>query len=165
MTRYLCQLGIITICQGLVNNFAGLVAMRFIIGILEAGLIPGSIFLLSAYYPRYELQWRCSMLHVGNALSNAFGGLLAFAVASIHSSNGWSGWRWIFVIEGVLTVVVTLMCWPFMSNFPATVKWLTPNEKAILAKRIRQDGMIGRMDVLNSKSVKRCLSDWKVYVR
>lgn len=69
------------------------------------------------------------------------------------------------MIEGVLTVVVTLMCWPFMSNFPATVKWLTPNEKAILAKRIRQDGMIGRMDVLNSKSVKRCLSDWKVYVR
>jgi len=105
------------------------------------------------------------MLHVGNALSNAFGGLLAFAVASIHSSNGWSGWRWIFVIEGVLTVAVTLMCWPFMSNFPATAKWLKPNEKVILAERIRQDGMIGRMDTLDSKAIKRCLKDWKVYVR
>lgn len=103
-------LGIFSIAQGLVTNFAGLVACRFIIGILEAGLIPGSIFLLSAYYPRYELQWRVSMLHVGNATSNAFGGLLAYGVASINSSNGWSGWRWIFVIEGLITVAVTVLC-------------------------------------------------------
>ncbi|CZR64839.1 related to nicotinamide mononucleotide permease [Phialocephala subalpina] len=157
-------LGICTICQGLVTNFAGLVAMRFMIGLLEAGLIPGSIFLLASYYPRYELQWRASMLHVGNALSNAFGGLLAYAVASIHSSNGWSGWRWIFVIEGVLTVSVTLMCWPFMSNWPTTVKWLKPIEKAILARRIQQDGIIGRMDVLDRKALIRCLTDWKIYL-
>lgn len=104
------------------------------------------------------------MLHVGNALSNALGGLLAYAVASIHSSNGWHGWRWIFIIEGVLTVVVTLICWPFMSNWPRTTKWLSTHEKAILAERIRQDGMIGRMDVLDRKSVMRCLKDWKVYI-
>lgn len=138
--------------------------MRFMIGLLEAGLIPGSIFLLASYYPRYELQWRASMLHVGNALSNAFGGLLAYAVASIHSSNGWSGWRWIFVIEGVLTVSVTLMCWPFMSNWPTTVKWLKPIEKAILARRIQQDGIIGRMDILDRKALIRCLTDWKIYL-
>lgn len=165
MSGCLRRVGIFTICQALVNNFAGLVAIRLMIGILEAGLIPGSIFLLAAYYPRYELQWRVGMLHVGNALSNAFGGLLAYAVASIRSSNGWSGWRWIFVIEGTLTVVVTLMCWPFMNNWPATVKWLKPNEKAILAERIRQDGIIGRMDVLDRKAIIRCLTDWKVYLR
>ena len=138
--------------------------MRFLIGFLEAGTIPGCIFLLGSYYPRYELQWRIGMLHIGNCLSNAFGGLLAYAVASIHSSNGWSGWRWIFLIEGVLTVVVTLMCWPFMSNWPATAKWLSPNEKAILTERIRQDGNIGRMDVLDRKAIIRCLTDWKAYL-
>lgn len=139
--------------------------MRFIIGILEAGLIPGSIFLLSAYYPRYELQWRVSMLHVGNATSNAFGGLLAYAVAGINSSNGWSGWRWIFVIEGLITVAVTLFCWPFMNNWPATAKWLKPNERAVLEERIRMDGIIGRMDVLDRKAIIRCLTDWKIYLR
>ncbi|OBT41015.1 hypothetical protein VE00_08240 [Pseudogymnoascus sp. WSF 3629] len=167
-TTILCSeciiLGIFTIGQGLVTNFAGLVAMRFIIGILEAGLIPGSIFLLSAYYPRYELQWRVSMLHVGNATSNAFGGLLAFAVASIKSSNGWSGWRWIFVIEGLITVALTLMCWPFMNDWPATAKWLKPSEKAVLEERIRMDGIIGRMDVLDRKAIIRCLTDWKIYL-
>ena len=133
--------------------------MRFMIGILEAGLIPGSIYLLA-----YELQWRCGMLHVGNALSNAFGGLIAYAVANIHSSNGWSGWRWIFVIEGVFTVGVTFICWPFMSNWLHTAKWLSTKEKATLAERIRQDGIIGRMDVLNQKSLIRCITDWKVYL-
>ncbi|KAK1243018.1 hypothetical protein MKX08_005830 [Trichoderma sp. CBMAI-0020] len=156
--------GIFTICQGLLHNFAGLVGIRLVIGILEAGLIPGSIFLLSAYYPRYELQWRVSMLHVGNAISNAFGGLLAFAVASIHSSNGWSGWRWIFVIEGLITIALTLVCWPFINNWPATAKWLKPYEKAVLEERIRVDGIIGRMDTLDRKAVIRCITDWKVYL-
>jgi hypothetical protein len=140
------------------------VAIRLIIGILEAGLIPGSIFLLSAYYPRYELQWRVSMLHVGNALSNAFGGLLAFGVASIHSSNGWHGWRWIFVIEGSITIALTLICWPFMNNWPATAKWLKPSEKAVLEERIRLDGIVGRMDILDRKAIIRCLTDWKIYM-
>ncbi|KAL7952658.1 major facilitator superfamily domain-containing protein [Trichoderma compactum] len=157
-------LGIFTIVQGLLKNFGGLVAIRLIIGILEAGLIPGSIFLLSAYYPRYELQWRVSMLHVGNALSNAVGGLLAYAVASIHSSNGWHGWRWIFVIEGSITIALTLLCWPFMNNWPATAKWIKPSEKAFLEERIRLDGIIGRMDVLDRKAVIRCLTDWKIYL-
>lgn len=157
-------LGIFTIAQGLINNFAGLVALRLVIGILEAGLIPGSIFLLSAYYPRYELQWRVSMLHVGNALSNAVGGLLAYAVASIHSSNGWHGWRWIFIIEGSITIALTLLCWPFMNNWPATAKWLKPTERDVLEERIRVDGIIGRMDVLDRRAAVRCLTDWKIYL-
>ncbi|KAJ3483425.1 hypothetical protein NLG97_g7312 [Lecanicillium saksenae] len=157
-------LGLFTIGQGLVRNFEGLVAMRFFIGILEAGLIPGSIFLLSAYYPRYELQWRLSMLHVGNAVSNAFGGLLAYGVASIHSSNGYSGWRWIFIIEGTITIVVTCICWPLMTNWPASAKWLKASERAVLESRIRDDGIIGRMDVLNKKAFIRCATDWKVYL-
>lgn len=104
------------------------------------------------------------MLHVGNALSNALGGLLAYAVAGIKAENGWKGWRWIFVIEGVLTVVVTLGCWPFMSNWMAEAKWLSAREKGVLRERIRGEGIVGRMDVLDRRAVVRCLKDWKVYV-
>ena len=78
----------------MITNWGGLVAMRFFVGLFEAGLIPGSVLLLSHYYPRYELQWRLNMLMVGNAISSAFGGLLALAIADIHSSNGYKSWRW-----------------------------------------------------------------------
>lgn len=157
--------GIFTIGQGLTQSFEALVAMHFVVGLLEAGLITGSIYLLSAYYPRYELQWRLSLLHVGNATSNAFGGLLAYAVANVDSSNAWKVWRWIFVIEGVITVAVTLACWPFINDWPATAKWLNAGERAYLERRIRQDGIIGRMDVLNKASAIRCLTGWKIYIR
>lgn len=49
--------------------------MRFMIGLFEAGLVPGSIFLLSAYYARFDLQWRLNMLLVGNGVASAFGGV------------------------------------------------------------------------------------------
>lgn len=70
--------------------------MRFFVGIFETGLIPGSVLLLSQYYPRYELQWRLNMLMVGNAISSAFDGLLALAIAiaDVHSCSGYKSWRW-----------------------------------------------------------------------
>ncbi|OAA73217.1 Major facilitator superfamily domain, general substrate transporter [Cordyceps fumosorosea ARSEF 2679] len=156
-------LGAVTAAQGLVRNLPALVALRTLVGVLEAGLIPGSVFLLAAYYPRYELQWRLSALHVGNAASNALGGLLAYAVAGIHSSNGYSGWRWIFIVEGLATMVVTCACWPFMSGWPKQARWLADGEREILEERIRADGGIGRMDVLDRRAVVRCVTDWKVY--
>jgi len=128
--------------------------MRFFVGVFEAGLIPGkyapvsvsmtgqelifktgSVYLLAQYYPRYELQWRLSMLMVGNALSNAFGGLLALAIAGIHSHDGYKPWRWIFIIEGCFTAGVTLLAYPFLPDWPTTAKWLTKEEKTILADR------------------------------
>ncbi|CAG8960502.1 hypothetical protein HYFRA_00008222 [Hymenoscyphus fraxineus] len=169
-------LAICTIGQGVITNFSGLLAVRFFVGVFEAGLIPanpkltitdlwkGSVYVLSQYYPRYELQWRLSMLMVGNAVSSAFGGLLAFAIADIKSSNGYSPWRWIFIIEGCMTVGVTILAYPFLPGWPATAKWLSVDEKAVLADRIQRQGIVGKMEVLNSKTMKRIVLDWKIYL-
>lgn len=122
-----------TVGQGLVTNFAGLATLRFFVGALEAGLIPGSVYLLAQYYPRYELQWRVSMLMVSNALSTAFGGLLGFSIAGIKSDNGYSPWRWLFIIEGCMTAGATILVIPFLPNWPSAAKWLTPQEKQAIA--------------------------------
>ncbi|KFY44871.1 hypothetical protein V494_01269 [Pseudogymnoascus sp. VKM F-4513 (FW-928)] len=156
-------LGIFTIGQGVITNWGGLVAMRFFVGIFEAGLIPGSVLLLSQYYPRYELQWRLNMLMVGNAISSAFGGLLALAIAGIHSSNGYSSWRWIFIVEGSMTAGCTLVAYFLMSDWPKTAKWLSDTERAILKAKIRGEGTIGTMDRLDSKAMRRILLDWKIW--
>ena len=75
------------------------------------------------------------MLMVGNALSTAFGGLLALAIAGIKSSNGYHPWRWIFIIEGCMTAGVTIIAYLFLPDWPATAKWLTSEEKDVLAQK------------------------------
>lgn len=59
---------------------------------------------------------------------------------------------------------MTLLAYPFMSDWPETAKWLSPDEKLVLADRIRQDGMLGRMDRLDRRAIKRIVLDWKVWV-
>lgn len=125
--------GIFTLSQGLTTNFSGLAGLRFFVGALEAGLIPGSVYLLAQYYPRYELQWRVSMLMVSNALSNAFGGLLGFAIAGIESDNGYSPWRWLFIIEGCVTAGAAVLVFRFLPDWPAAARWLTDGEKQVIA--------------------------------
>lgn len=157
-------LGLFTIGEGLVQSFSSFTAMRFFIGIMEAGLIPGSCLLLAAYYPRYEMQWRLNMLMVGNAVSSAFGGLIALGVSAIHAPNGYNGWRWIFIIEGTVTSIISAMVYFFMSDWPETASWLTDDEKRTLAERIRVEGIIGRMDKLDRRAFIRCIKDWKIWI-
>lgn len=68
--------------------------MRFFVGLFEGGLIPGTVYLLAAYYSRFQLQWRLNLLMVSTALASAFGGLLAFAIAGMDGTYGYRGWRW-----------------------------------------------------------------------
>lgn len=73
------------------------------------------------------------MLMVSNALSTAFGGLLGFAIAAIRTDNGYSPWRWLFIIEGCMTAGATILVFAFLPNWPSATKWLTPQEKQAIA--------------------------------
>jgi MFS family permease len=83
--------GLITIFLGVVHNFASLVALRFLLGIFEAGLVPGAVYVISMYYKRYELQWRLSVFFCASILAGAFGGLFAYALAHMDGVGGYSG--------------------------------------------------------------------------
>jgi MFS family permease len=83
--------GVCTVCEGLVRNFASLVALRFLLGVFEAGLVPGAVYLISMYYKRYELQWRLSIFFCASILAGAFGGLFAYALVHMNGVGGYSG--------------------------------------------------------------------------
>jgi MFS family permease len=89
---------IATIGQGLVRNQAGLIAMRLLLGLFEAGFFPGSVYLISMYFKRYELQLRLNLFFCGAILAGAFSGLLAYSLAKLDGLGGYEGWRWIFIM-------------------------------------------------------------------
>ncbi|RVX74984.1 hypothetical protein B0A52_01261 [Exophiala mesophila] len=158
--------GCATIGQGLVRNHAGLVGLRAVLGIFEAGLFPGGSFVLSRYYARTEMQWRFSLFVSSTTIAGAFGGLFAYALAKMDGLGGYEGWRWIFIMEGILTVIIGLLAFVWVPNWPEKVRWLSSTEKSMIARKLDIDagGGAARMDRLNKKSAMRIAKDWKIYV-
>jgi len=111
--------GIVTICQGFVQNYGGLLTTRFFLGVFECGMFPGCFYLLGMWYRREEAQKRFSLFFGSTSLAGAFGGLLAGAIGKMDGVRGWNGWRWIFVLEGAGTVVIGLI---FLLTFPGFVE-------------------------------------------
>lgn len=83
--------GVCTVCEGVVTNYSSLVALRFLLGVFEAGLVPGAIYLIGMYYKRHELQWRLSVFFCAAILAGAVGGLLAFALVKMGGLGGYAG--------------------------------------------------------------------------
>ncbi|KAF2168123.1 hypothetical protein M409DRAFT_65638 [Zasmidium cellare ATCC 36951] len=154
--------GIMNMCMGFVRTYGELVGVRFLLGLFEAGTGPGSIYLIAMYYRRYELPWRISWWYTSGIVAGAFGGLLAYAIAHMDGLQGYSGWRWIFIIEGAVTAAVGILMKFWLVDWPEDATFLTPEEKAVMLARLSRDrAEEARMDRWNTK---RVFKDWKVYV-
>ncbi|KAF8866524.1 MFS transporter [Acephala macrosclerotiorum] len=129
--------GIVSSMTALVQNFTGLVLVRFLLGFVEAPYFPGALFLLSSWYTREELALRTSILYSGSLLSGGFGGLVGAGVQSgLDGARGIASWRWLFITEGSITVFVSI-CAFIIPDFPHTTRWLSQEERAIATKRLQ----------------------------
>ncbi|KAL1862342.1 hypothetical protein Plec18170_001168 [Paecilomyces lecythidis] len=156
--------GVITVCQGVTQSFGGLVACRFLLGIFEAGFVPGCMYFISMYYKRYELQWRMNLFFSSSIMAGAVSGLLAYAIANMAGIGGYDGWRWIFIIEGLATVVIAISSKFLIPDWPETAKFLNEEEHALLLRRLASDHGEATMNRLDKSSAKRAFSDVKIYL-
>jgi MFS family permease len=129
--------GIIMLCQGFITNFSGLIATRFFLGLLEAGIFPGSFYLISFWYKREESQKRFTIFWCSVIVASMFGGLLATGIAKMDGVGGKSNWRWIFILEGIGTIIVGILTYFLCSDFPSEAKWLTHEEREWVLQRTR----------------------------
>ncbi|KAI1349363.1 allantoate permease [Xylaria sp. FL0043] len=145
--------GVISTAQSATRSFTGLVLARFFLGFAEAPFFPGAIFLMSSWYTRGEMAYRIAWFYSGSSLSNAFGGLIGAGVLSnLTGAHGIAGWRWLFIIEGTITIGVAILAGFILPNYPANTKWLTPEEQAYAQWRLIED--TGEADLADSTSIK-----------
>ncbi|KAF2117743.1 major facilitator superfamily domain-containing protein [Lophiotrema nucula] len=157
--------GLVTTLQGLVQNYSGLLATRFFLGLFETGMFPGAFYLIGMWYRRHEAQRRYTFFFSSTTLAGAFGGLLASAIGKMDGMRGYQGWRWIFILEGTLTCVVSFFFFFLLPNFPEEVKWLSEDERTFVRARLQQDqGQSARERAITSKDVKNVFKDIKVVV-
>ncbi|CEL62242.1 putative transporter C1683,12 OS=Schizosaccharomyces pombe (strain 972 / ATCC 24843) GN=SPBC1683.12 PE=3 SV=1 [Rhizoctonia solani AG-1 IB] len=160
--------GMISVLTGITHNFIGALLTRFFLGFVEAAFFPGALFLLSKWYKRDELGLRTAILYCGNLSSNAFGSLLAAGILDgMQGKLGHAAWRWLFYIEGALTMGVAVLAIFILPDFPSTTSWLSPEEKRLAEVRMAED-VGGEVDKDSSEEGHLygfflAMRDWKVW--
>lgn len=157
--------GFVTICQGLVRNYSGLLATRFFLGVAETGMFPGSFYLIGMWYKRSESQRRFSFFFGSTSLAGAFGGLLASVIGKMDGMRGYLGWRWIFILEGTLTCLVSFAFFFLIPSFPEDAKWLREDERVYVKARLQKDqGHSAAERSIGAKDIVNVFKDYKIFI-
>lgn len=154
-------------CMAAAHSWQVIAGLRFLLGILEASFAPGVLFLLSAWYKKGELGRRYSVYYTAVALSGMFGGLIAGGLLQkLDGTHGISGWRWLFIVEGAGTCLVSVGALFALPDFPSTTRWLTPDERALASRRLAGDSLGDTQDgetIHHKVALKMALADWRTW--
>ncbi|KAF8427633.1 MFS general substrate transporter [Boletus edulis BED1] len=157
--------GSVMTAMGFVKTYPELVGARFCLGVAEAGLFPGVVYYLTLWYPRHMLQYRVGLFFGAATVAGAFSGLLAFGIAYMDGVGHLEGWSWIFIVEGLLTVVVGFIAFFVIHDFPSTASFLTPEERAYLIWRKKYDNSsVGEEERFAFRHIVAAFTDWQVYL-
>jgi len=118
---------------------------------------------ITMWYRRHECGLRMAIFFSAATAAGAFGGLLARGIMQMNGLAGHPGWAWIFIIEGILTLVVAISAFYFMQDYPETATFLTETERTEVKRRLENDRDF-LADEYNVKFVWQALKDWKIYV-
>ncbi|KAJ9491643.1 hypothetical protein VN97_g1570 [Penicillium thymicola] len=160
--------GSIMTLTGVVKDFGGLLAMRLLLGIFEAGFFPGSVYLCSLWYMPRELGTRVGAFFCASALSGAFSGLLAAGISKMDGIGGYAGWRWIFIIEGLITVILGIGCFFLLIDSPQlSTRWLDQDEIRYMGIQqfIKDGGQLNEeQEKTTLKDIWGVMKNWRLYL-
>lgn len=137
IARIMITWGIISALTMFVTTTAMFYAMRFLLGVAEAGFFPGIILYLTYWYPSYRRGRMTTWFMTAVPLSGVVGGPISgFILDRFHGVNGLQGWQWLFVLEGLPSIVVGLVVLFALDDRIAKARWLTAEEKRLLERNI-----------------------------
>lgn len=134
---------------------------------MESGFFPGVLFLLSSWYRKKELAKRMAWFYSAAIISGAFGGLLAGGITeSLAGKRGIAAWRWLFIVEGAMTIILSFGAMFLLPDWPSTTRWLTEDEKRLAQARIAADniGAAHTKDIGHWASLKAAAFEWRTYM-
>ena len=114
--------------------------LRFLMGVFEAGFYPGIILYLTYWYPSERRAKAFGMFMSASGIAGVIGGPLAGTVMNgLHGVNGWSGWQWVFLIEGIPSIIAAVVTWFYLTDRPAQASWLTPAQRQLVEDDLARD--------------------------
>ncbi|KZT60195.1 high-affinity nicotinic acid transporter [Calocera cornea HHB12733] len=156
--------GLVILFSGFMSTYGGLIATRLILGCCEAALFPCMSLYLTMFYRRHELARRTAFLFIAAALSGAFGGLLAAAILKMDGIGGRRGWQWLYILEGLVSVLYGISVIWLLSDSPEKAWYLNDRDREMMKIRQEQDSAYVGDSEMSWAESKRAIKDLKVYL-
>jgi MFS transporter, ACS family, tartrate transporter len=136
IARIMVTWGIISALMALVSGVWSFYALRFLLGVAEAGFFPGIILYLTYWYPaKYRARFLAAFA-IAVPVSTVIGAPISGLLLGLDGAMGLKGWQWLFVIEGIPSVVLGVVSWFYLTDRPAMADWLTAEQKAWLSSKL-----------------------------
>src|SRR6195952_3907393 len=136
IARIMVSWGIISALMAMVSGPWSFYTLRFLLGVAEAGFFPGIILYLTYWYPAEYRARFLAAFAVAVPVSSVIGAPVPGLLLGLDGAMGLKGWQWLFIIEGIPSIVLGIVTWFYLTDRPAQAAWLTLEQKAWLAARL-----------------------------
>ncbi|EEH17271.2 hypothetical protein PABG_07358 [Paracoccidioides brasiliensis Pb03] len=161
--------GAVILGGGFSKSWTHMLVVRLLLGLFEAGFFPGCMYLISCWYQRYQVHQRIAWFYSINIVANAFGSLLAYGIIRMEGLGGLRGWRWIFVIEGLITCLLAILGYFLIIDFPDKIAgfkrpFLTAEDVEVIKAGLNQDRADAEHDPFTGVKVFQTLCRWQLWI-
>lgn len=159
----ICLWSVVSASQAGLTNRTGYYIVRCLLGLLMGGFIPDTVLYITYWYKKKELPIRLSWFWTVLSVCNVIGSFIAAGVLQMRGIGGWSGWQWLFLLEGLFTLIIGILSWHFMPASPSqsagrfrggihSPGWFTEHEEKIMVNRLLRDDP-SKCDMHNRQAV------------
>ena len=162
IARIMITWGVVSALMAAATGPISFLALRFALGVAEAGFFPGMIYYLTEWFPSAVRARAIAILYIAVPASNAIAAVLSGAILGMDGVLGLTGWQWIFIIEATPAVLLAFVVLWLMTDRPAIATWLKPEEREWLESELAAER--SRVESAGQMSMLRALVDWRVLV-
>src|SRR3984885_3782129 len=139
IARIMISWGMVSACMIWVSSPRSFYLLRFLLGVAEAGFVPGMLLYLTFWFPSHERARAVAKFMTATSLAGVVGGPLSSALLKLDGVSGLSGWQWLFLFEGVPTILVGISVLFILADGPDTASWLTSEERTWLKRELQKN--------------------------
>jgi ACS family tartrate transporter-like MFS transporter len=139
IARIMITWGVLSVAMMYVEGPLSFYVLRFLLGVAEAGFLPGIIYYLGNWYPAAQRARAVSWFMLAIPLSTVIGAPLSGVILELDGWHGLTGWQWLFLLEGLPAIVLGFVVLVYLSDSPEQARWLTPEQRAWLTERVRSE--------------------------
>ncbi|PSN74306.1 high-affinity nicotinic acid transporter [Corynespora cassiicola Philippines] len=158
--------GIITACHAASKNRHDMYAMRFLLGMFEAGMFPGVMAQYSSWYRTDEIGRIVTWFFCFSSISGIVSALLTYGISYMDGVGGLSAWRWVYILEGIATILFSGVVWYYLPDYPKSPRssrWFTEREQEFIETRLPENAPLTNDPDFSTKEIKGVLGEWLIW--